>query len=194
MRWHTKGLAMDYPTLSNLLAKLAGCSFAALDTETIPVLKGGKSNPMQGKVLKRVTGSRIMLFTNTNSSGYENKVRRHLELEGKNPDSFKLGALPWGERVKDSPFITNRGEYYLQAVFLKPGQVDYLAITDMTFAENIKGKWHYSCGEYIDKANIPGLPDTTGSEHQGLENEVIVRAYKLDSIVAIRAFGEELKQ
>jgi hypothetical protein len=148
---------------------------------------------MQGKVEKRCLGHRVLLFTNKNASGYENKVRRHLEREGKNPDSFVMGKLPWGQRVPNSPFIEHKGEYYLQAVFLASGSVEYRATSEIIFNEYMGiGMTHYCEGDYIPKQNIPGLPDKDGSEHQGLDNSVIVRSYKLSSIVALRAMSEEL--
>lgn len=160
-----------------LLDNISGCTFAAMDTVTKPILKGGKSNPMQGRIEKRATGHRIMLFSNKESNGYLNKVRRELEREGKNPDSFQLGPLPWGERVPNSPFIANKGKYYLQCIFLESGAVDYRLD-----------------GEPIAKEAIQGLNERSGAEHQGLEseNEVIVRTFSLESIEALRAFNEEL--
>lgn len=185
---------MQYQEVERLLSAIEGATFAGLDTSTVPVLKGGKANPMQGKIKKLCTGSRVMLFTNKQSNAYENKVRRHLEKEGKNPESFKLGALPWGERLPNSPIIHNKGKYYIQVIFLKAGAVEYRATQEIIFNEFMGiGCTHYSEGDFIPKANIPGLDDRSGSEHQGLEDEVIVRAYALDSIIALRAFGDELQ-
>lgn len=172
-----RGKPMTYDECANLLASIKGCTFAALDTVTTPILKGGKSNPMQGKVEKHCTGHRVLLFTNKNSSGYENKVRRHLEREGKNPDSFVMGGLPWGERIKDTPFIHNKGKHYLQCVFLASGEVTYR---------------YKESGETILKEEIIGLNERSGSEHQNLDDQVIVRTYAIESIVALRAFHEEL--
>lgn len=180
---------MQYKELAALLARIEGCTFAALDTVTKPALKGGKANPMQGKVAKHMTGARVMLFTNKNSNAYANKVKRHLEKEGKNPESFKLGKLPWGERVKDTPFIENKGEHYLQVIFLEAGTVTYRATSRILDGD---GNLLYYTGQVIDRESVQGLSERTGSEHQGLENEVIVRTFKIDSIRSIRAFQEEL--
>lgn len=170
-------MGITYNEAKKLLDSLKGVTFAAMDTVTVPTLKGGKGNPMQGKVEKRCKGHRVMLFSNAKSNGYLNKVRRELEREGKNPDSFQLGKLPWGQRIEDSPFIEHKGKYYLQCVFLESGAVEYQLD-----------------GQPIAKEQVQGLNERTGSEHQGLsdERQVIVRTFALDSIVALRAFHEEL--
>lgn len=168
---------MNFNECYELLSRIEGCTFAAMDTGTTPVLLGGKSNPMQGRIRKLALGHRVMLFSNKQSNGYLNKVRRELEREGKNPDSFKLSALPWGERVPDSPFIVHKGKHYLQCVFLASGSVHYLLD-----------------GFDIPKEAIQGLNERSGAEGQGLtaENEVIVRTFALESIISLRAFNKEL--
>ena len=185
---------MDYDSCKALLDRIEGCTFAALDTVTIPVLLGGKKNPFQGKIEKHALGHRVMLFTNQNSNAYLNKVRRHLEAEGKNPDSFQLSALPWGERIEHSPFIQHKGKHYLQCVFLASGSIEYRAREEiLTNGFMDIGMSHYPVGHYIPAENIAGLNERSGSEHQGLENEVIVRTFCLDNIKALRAFQEELQ-
>lgn len=182
---------MELAALQTLLANLNGASFASLDTVTVPTLKGGKANPFKDRLVKRCNGHRVMLFANKNSNGYENKVRRHLIAEGKDPDSFKLGALPWGERLPNSPIIHNKGKHYIQVIFLKAaGDIEYVA------SDTIEADGHiYLAGDKVPKERIQGLDDKSGSEHQGLEegNQVIVRTFALDSIVHLRAFKEELQ-
>lgn len=174
---------MDRHAIESILAPISGATFASLDTQTEVPLKGGKSNPLQGRVVKRCLGNRVMLFTNKYASGYENKVKRHLEKAGLDPVSFNAGALPWGKRVPNSPFIEHEGKLYLQTVFLAAGDVEYFQRTDLVDMGFLP----------IHKENITGLPTKTGSEHQGLErdSQVIVRTYAIDSILAIRAFGQQ---
>mgnify|MGYP000406757741 CR=1 FL=1 len=199
---------MHYNEAKALLDKIHGATFAAMDTVTIPVLRGGKANPMQGKIAKHCNGHRVMLFTNKKSNAYLNKVVRHLQREQKVPATllnkpveemneqekkacFSLGPLPWGERVPDSPFIQCKGRYYLQCVFLECGSIEYRAAEDISF-HNGDSFVHFRKGELMLKDDIQGLNERSGSEHQGLEKEVIVRTYALDSIVSLRAFHEEL--
>lgn len=180
---------MELAQLQTLLASLNGASFASLDTVTVPTLSGGKANPFKDKLVKRCHGHRVILFQNKKANGYENKVRRHLIAEGKDPDSFHLGPLPWGERLPNSPVITNKGKYYIQVIFLEAAkEIEYVA------SDTIESDGHiYFAGDIIPKDRIIGLSDKSGSEHQGLETEVIVRTFGLDSIVSFRAFKEEIQ-
>lgn len=179
---------MDRLAIEELLAPINGATFASLDTQTEVTLLGGKKNPHQGRIVKRCLGNRVMLFTNKKSPAYENMVKRRLEAAGLDPVSFNAGNLPWGKRVPDSPFIENKGELYLQCVFLVAGDVKYFLRRNSMFlgVDNF---------DPIEKKDIIGLNDRTGSEHQGLERnkQVIVRTYAIDSIVALRAFKSEVE-
>src|SRR5688572_22261385 len=107
---------MERYLIEQALEALKGTTFIGLDTVTVPQLKGGKANPMQGKIEKLCTGSQVILY---GSPGYEAKVKRHLEAEGKDPEAFKAGKLPWGEHVQGTAFLSHKGELYLQVIFLK---------------------------------------------------------------------------
>jgi hypothetical protein len=136
-----------------------------------------------------------MLFTNQNSNGYLNKVRRHLEAEGKDPNSFQLSALPWGERIEGTPFIRHKDKHYLQVVFLESGSVHYVAMEPILYSPHrnsfdVPMKWQ--ANEEIPEHLIIGLPDRSGSEHQGLDKEVIVRTFCLESIQGLRAMRYQL--
>lgn len=186
---------MKLDELQQLLASFRGATFASLDTVTIPQLLGGKKNPFKGKVEKHCLGHRVMLFTNTNSNAYLNKVRRHLEREGKNPDSFELSPRRWGERLPNSPIVQHNGKHYLEVVFLESGDVEYRASETILYSPHVDSfdaPMCWNAGEVIPKHCIQGLNERSGSEHQGLDDKVIVRCFALDSIKAIRAFHEEL--
>jgi hypothetical protein len=176
---------MDRASIEQILAPINGATFAALDTQTECKLLGGQKNKHQGRIVKRCLGNRVMLFTNKRSNGYDNMVRRRLEQAGLNPATFELGALPWGERVPNSPFIECKGKLYLQCIFQAAGDVAY-------FERHLENPNHFMP---IAKEAIEGLSNRTGSEHQGLERskQVIVRTYAIDSITAIRCFGNELE-
>lgn len=184
---------LSFNQAAALLSQIDGCTFAALDSLTVPVLKGGKKNPFQGKIEKAATGHRVMLFSNKQSNGYENKVRRMLASEGKNPSSFVLSPLPWGERIPESPFIHNNGKYYLQCVFLESGEIEYRA-TDTIDLQTPDAFQRFHAGTILAAETIQGLKEDDSYIHQGLEPEdaVIVRTYCLDNIVALRAFNEQL--
>lgn len=153
-----------------LMADLNGMTFISIDTETTVKLQGGKSNAFQGRVTKRVTGSSVMVFQNKKSNGYENMIRRRLEKEGKNPDRFHLSPRAWGERLPELPFVQHKDKYYLEVIFLKAGEVEYL----------IDGQ------PYADYHNIPGIVlEHEEAEQGGLDDKVIIRTYGIDSVRAI---------
>lgn len=165
---------MKLDTAQTAFAELAGGTFVGMDTETTVVLKGGKSNPLQGRVTKVMTGAQVMSFANRNGSAYDAMVQRRLAAEGKDPASFELGPRAWGERVQGTPFIEHKGEHYLEVIFLHAGAVQYQLD-----------------GVAVDADSINGLPDKREGTQGGLEDKVVIRTFKLDSITALRAYGME---
>lgn len=149
-----------------LTENVNGTTFISIDTETVVKLKGGKSNPFQGRVTKRVCGSNVMVFQNKNTNGYQAMVERRLEKEGKNPQSFKLSPRTWGQRIPNTPFVEHKGNYYLEVIFLKAGTVQYLVDGVVTNPSKIEG---------LETSKQEG-------EQGGLEDKVIIRTFKIDSI------------
>ncbi len=145
--------------------KVNGCTFAGLDTETKVVLKGGKSNPLQGKVTKRTLNSNVMLFSNKQINGYDAMVKRRLEAEGVDPESFILSPRVWGVRLPNEPVVSHKDKLYLEVIFRKAGHSIY-----------------YVDGVQTPKEMIAGLPDKEEGEQGGLENKVIIRTYAFESI------------
>jgi hypothetical protein len=165
---------MQSSVLFQAFQNVSGASFVGLDTETRPSLKGGKKNPMQGRVTKKMTGASIMVFQNKNVNGYENMVRRRLEAEGKNPDTFKLGERAWGTRVENLPIVEHKGQHYMEVIFLKPGKVEF-----------------FLDGSPIARDLVQGLDDDKPEGDQGgLNAKVIIRTFAADSITAIRVDGQ----
>lgn len=160
--------------LQELFADVNGNSIVSIDTVTTPTLLGGKKNPMQGQVRKIMIGGNVMVFTNKNSNGYDNMVKRRLAQEGKDPESFELGERQWGERIKGTPFVEHNGALYLEVIFLKPGKV------------------HYEHGvRPIARDAIEGLKtDREEGEQGGLDNKVIIRTFRADSISAVTINGK----
>jgi len=167
---------LTYTVAQKLLETVDGAGFAGIDTVTTVTLKGGKSNPQQGRVTKLHNGANVMLFTNKKTNAYEAMVGRRLEAEGKSASDFKLQPRKWGTRVEDSPFVEHKGEYYIEVIFLKAGTSEY----------ELDRK-------PINKDDIVGLPEVKAGGQGGLENTVIIRTYKLSSIKAIRIDGTEYK-
>lgn len=168
---------MDFQTAQQAFAALTGGTFVGMDTVTDVTLKGGKKNPQQGRITKEMTGAQVMCFTNTNGSAYDAMVKRRLAAEGKDPDTFELGARAWGQRIAGTPFVEHKGQHYLEVIFLKAGAVQYL-----------------QDGFPVDEATIEGLPEKREDNGQGgLDNKVVIRTFALDSIIALRAAGQEWK-
>lgn len=166
---------MDINAVTHMLATIKGCTFASLEAHSMPVLKGGKKNPLQGRVIEISEGVRVILFTNKKSNGYENMVRRRLLKEGKDAESFELGKLPWGTRIPETPLIEHNGKYYIQTVLLSPGEKKY-------YVDHVE----------TPREDIPGLPEDKSHKYQGLEQEhaVKVRTFSLENIHTLRMMGE----
>lgn len=167
-------------TLREIFANVHGTSFVGLDTESVVKLKGGKKNEQQGRVTKRVTGSSVMVFSNTEQNGYENLVQRRLIEEGKDPTTFSVGPRTWGTRVPNLPIIEHEKDgvkkEYLEVIFLKPGKTEY-----------------FLDGQPINKEDIIGLEvkEESSDSQGGLDNKVVIRTYADDSIKKIRIDGFE---
>lgn len=159
--------------LQTLFANVNGNTIISIDTVTTPALAGGKKNPMQGQIRKVMIGGNVMVFTNKNSNGYENMVNRRLVAEGKDPSSFELGERAWGTRVEGTPFIEHNGQTYLEVIFLRAGKV------------------HYTHGvRPIAREQIEGLKESVEGEQGGLDNKVVIRTFRADSISSVTIDGK----
>jgi len=171
---------MKYATLIAAVENINGASFVGIDTHTDVALAGGKKNPMQGRVTKRMIGATVMSFQNKNFSAYEAMIQRRLVAEGKDPEKFVLGERAWGTRIPNMPIIEHfKGDetkYYLEVIFLKPGVVSYLLD-----------------GAPIAPQDIIGLKEASTGEQGGLENKVIIRTFAADSITELRIDGQLFK-
>lgn len=152
-----------------LTENVNGATFIGIDTETTPTLRGGKSNPHQGRVTKVTEGSNVMVFQNKTTNAYENMVKRRLEQEGKNPEWFELKPRTWGTRIKNTCFVEHKGNYYVEVIFLKAGET------------------HYTLdGKKVDKSVIEGLPfEKEEAQQGGLSHKVIIRTFSVESIKSI---------
>jgi hypothetical protein len=160
--------------IQELISGVNGASFIGIDTETTPTLKGGKKNPMQGRVRKVMIGASVMVFQNKNGSSYENMINRRLVAEGKDPN-FEVGPRKWGTRVEGTPFVTHNGVTYIEVIFLKAGKVHYTVD-----------------GKEVDGATIEGLDvdKEETSEQGGLNNKVIIRTFLTSSIKRMTINGK----
>lgn len=116
--------------LIEIFKDFKGLSFIGLTTETVVKLKGGKSNPFQGRVVKR---SRIggMVYKTDNTNTYLNQVKKEI------PD-FQLSARKWGERVNNLPIIQHKGAQYLELI-IQTAKAEYLLDGEVVERDTIEG-------------------------------------------------------
>jgi len=133
----------------------------------ITEVKLNKSNPYFGRIQKK---QRSNVFVNFD---YENSINKALIKEGKTPD-FKAKPRAWGNRIPNTPLILHKNQYYLEARFLKhEPTVEY-----------------FLDGDAIEKEMIEDhLPKVTESKQHGLEEAIIIRDFKIDSIHEITVNG-----
>jgi hypothetical protein len=162
--------------LQELVGTVNGATIISLDTETtlplnktITVNGERQPNPHFDRVKKRTTGLNVMIFSNQNSNGYENMVRKRLVAEGKDPNTFVLSERKWGVRIAGTPFVEHKGQTYIEVIMLRDPR-------SSTFHIGSK---------QIDYDDIHGQKKTTKAAQGGLDNSVIIRTFKTESIVAI---------
>jgi len=162
--------------VKNTVGATTGSTIVYADTETVPKLAGGKSNPYVGAV-KRSVGIKFIL-----GFDYENSVNNKLAKEGKEK-TFEAQGRTNGLKFVDHRCIlvnADETETYFWAKVEKGGECSYF----------FKGK-------PIDKAllNIYVAPPSKTQAAAGIEkgNEVVARSYKFSSILALRMNGEEYR-
>ena len=174
---------MNYATAQKAFGNIASTTFVGMDTETVVKLPGGRSNPYQGRLTKRMTGANVSVYGNIHSSGYENKVKRNLAKEGKDPESFKVQPLTWGKHIPGTAFIEHKGKYYISVVFNRPGKVEYF----------LDGKPVNLLIPPLGSNNWLTIPERTINPNAqgGLseENRVVPRAYAIENIIEARING-----
>ena len=165
---------MDFKVIQEALSEMKGATFASLDARVFPV-RGSKI------AYKDITGALVLLFSSS-ESGYEAMVRRRLEQEGKDPLSFAVMDLPWGEKINGGPLIYHLSKHYLQCIVLRAGEVSCY-INGVLFSE-------------IEFNRIfTGSQKRSEAYHQGLteDNKVLVRTFDVSGITKLRLMGQTLK-
>lgn len=153
--------------IRELLKNVNGGTFISIDTITPVTLKGGKKNPMQGRVTKSVKGSNVMVFQNKTTNAYENMVNRRLNKEGK-ATAFSVGPRAWGTRIENTPFVEHNDQLYLEVIFLSAGERQML----------VDGAPYNGA--------IEGFVETEETAVQGgLNDKVIIRTYNVANITSI---------
>ena len=155
-----------------------GVTFATVEYETVVKLKGGKKNPLQGRVTKRVRAQVMLAARGGDDAAYARKVNRGLEAEGK-PPVFRPQPRIWGQRADNVPLVFHNGSTYLEAIFLR-------VLEQVVYVDGVPFDG--------DPATIEGWPEKPKEGEQGgLEEKVIIRTIKEDNIISLRVAGREYR-
>ena len=155
---NTEPVYTNTADLVKYLLKLRSTQVATI-TAITDVRLNKNGNPYVG--VRKV--QRIKVEINNN---YENKVNDGREVEGKR-DDFEVAPLQWGEHVSNA-VIENGGKLYLQTIVLeKDSNPVYIDARGFPVSyEDIR----------------PFFPPYRPNARQGLDEEVKVRTWKLESI------------
>lgn len=123
----------QYPSV-DALAALSGRR-VVMSWESKPKLKGGKSNPQQGRVVKVSTAT----VTLTDPGAYA----KRMVSEGEFDSADEIQGRKWGIRRGASCIIDHKGAVYVEALIDDKPEVDY-----------------FLDGRKVDKSEIVGLPES----------------------------------
>lgn len=147
--------------LAAILLKVKGARPATITTCT----SAGLKSPMRDVLKTSVTN--VMVNWN-----YQNAVNRLLEKQGQTAD-FEAQPRKWGDRVKGTPLVQYKGDFYLECKVEK----------------SLSHTYHRPDGTALSDTEInPYRP--AKKDHQGPKDAVMLRDYKLTSIVGINIDGK----
>ncbi len=153
-----------------MLKGLKGTTFATLYCDSEPKLKcpKTKNKHMQGRIRKQSTVNCTLGFI------YANSVNRQRVREDKEGD-FTPNKRKWGVRVPQTPLVHHNGNWYLETKVEKVYDTRYLLD-----------------GKVVDRSEIAEyLAQSSKQPQQELDKEVILRDYKVDSIIAATINGKQ---
>jgi hypothetical protein len=159
------------------LTELKGGTFAGITTQTQPKMRKTNNPYVKDGVVKITEATVIIGFY------YKNSVNNRLEAQGFEPN-FEPEPRKWGKRIKGSPLVEHKGNYYLECLILpdKTNSVYYNAKTGEEIPyENIE--------QFLYKSS---KPKTQNMLQDG--TEVVLRDYKIENIREIRVGGETISR
>ena len=166
---------ITHQELINQLNEFNGVTFVSCSIESpVKMAKGGRAgrpvNPYHDQITKQSYLNGAVGFD------YEASVNKQRDRENIE-EAFEAKPRAWGQLMEGGKFVEHKGNYYLQLKVENVGQ------DSVQYLQN---------GEPINKDLLTEwLPKKKeGSGRQEVENEVIVRDIKLDSIKSIK-FGNE---
>jgi len=158
-------------TLMQLITPTPATFLARTEVKMNKKDKDKNINPYHGLVQKE---QRSNVFINFN---YANSVNKARIKEGKEAD-FVPKERPWGQKIPGTPLVLHEGNYYLEARFL----------------DNEPAVTYYKENKIIEKAEIasylpPEKEATSTKSSQDLENDVVIRTFKIENIKEIQFGG-----
>lgn len=159
---------MDKDLLIPLVESIRGCTFATLDALTEP--KPG--------ILCRTTRQNVIIYRTSGASGWENRIKKLLSEAGLDPDTFKVGPLPWGTRMGNLPILTHNGKFYLQTIPLAEGKVEYYMM---------------GTGQLVEPSAF-GIRPNRGYTGLPKDETVKMKTYNIENITKITLLGKTLAE
>lgn len=151
-------------------------SFCTLIARTVPdmnktvVVTGVKvRNPYHGRCRKIAAVNGIINWR------YENAVNNQRVREGSLPD-FEAAPRQWGRRLEGEPFVQHHDKLYIE----------------LKVQRSMEHYYETHEGLRLDTAHVElHLPARRPNHRQGLEREVVLRDYAMESVVELHCYDNE---
>lgn len=151
-----------------LRAQTGAASFCSIIACTIPPMNK-TNNPYHGRCRKIARVNGIINWR------YENAVNNQRVREEKAAD-FEALPRSWGTRLQGEPFVQHNEKLYIE----------------LKVSASVEHYYETHDGLRLDTATVESyLRERRPQTRQGLEREVILRDYALDSIRELHAYGNE---
>ena len=158
-------IAIDESQLVAMLRANKGANFVTVVTKTDPKMRK-TGNPFVGKMFK-VSRVNCMI-----GWSYANSVNNQRQREG-NTDVFVAEPRKWGTRIDGTPLIEHKGQFYVELKVEKSLDAKYIGLD----------------GKELDAATLADAREFFSKPRraatQQTDKEIILRDYKVASIVAI---------
>jgi hypothetical protein len=166
--------------LADRLATRNGAQIVTMITRTQPALKGGKKSPLAGKLVEKQ--SRVNGMVNWSYQNAVNNQRQReqtpLDVNGE-VEEFISHPRKWGQRIHKTAFVRHLNKEGEKRVYVEFKH------------QNSLGYQYFIDGLPVDESEVtPFLRDKSESSRQEVENEVILRDYRLSSIEYMTFAGE----
>lgn len=128
------------------------------------------NNPFFERVTKKQKSNVFINFD------YAGSVNRKLLKEGKSPD-FVASPRKWGEKLPGTPIVFYKNVYYMEARFLSnEPKVEYFVDAVPT-------------DKAVFETYLKPVSTETSKEHQGVDEVIIIRDFKVANIHSITVNG-----